>query len=241
MKVDYLFDCGFDQQTRQQVGEVPALLGLRTGLGDSRGVEREPHHASFVLYFFHFTSHKLTYFQIYRHEQIEQDINDHRFPDGISSATIKQSKILSHTVQIVLFVCCLGQEGFGPTDTDVNYAAMILHTLHTSTQDLIQNIETTFQYTLGSKSKFTCLTDEWLTMPAFTELEVRALFTSFGLTDSWMLIEPPFATSSFATTHLITMPGEKRWGREKMSCKHKSQTLWIYGKHPGICVISSMW
>lgn len=35
----------------------------------------------------------------------------------------------------VLF-CCLGQEGFGSVDANVNYVAMILHTLHTPTQDL---------------------------------------------------------------------------------------------------------
>lgn len=31
----------------------------------------------------------------------------------------------------------LGQEGLGPTDANVNYVAMILHTLHTSTQNLV--------------------------------------------------------------------------------------------------------
>lgn len=63
----------------------------------------------------------------------------------------------------------------------------------------------------------------WLTMPAFRELEVRALLISLGLTDSWMLGEPPLATSSLATTHLITIPGWKRWGREQISCEEKVQ------------------
>lgn len=48
---------------------------------------------------------------------------------------------------------------------------------------------------------------ERLTMPAFKEPEVRALLTSFGLTDNWMLRVPPFDVSNLATTHLITMPG----------------------------------
>lgn len=56
-------------------------------------------------------------------------------------------------------------------------------------------------------------------MPAFRELEVRALLSNFGLTDSWMLRDPPLALSSLATAHLITMPGWKRWGREQISCK----------------------
>lgn len=43
-----------------------------------------------------------------------------------------------HTFLAVGFGFCgfLGQECFGSTDADVNYEAMILHTLHTSTQDL---------------------------------------------------------------------------------------------------------
>lgn len=55
-----------------------------------------------------------------------------------SSVNDKQSKILCHTFSVVVFFLCgfLGQEGFGSVDADVNYVAMILHTLHTSTQDL---------------------------------------------------------------------------------------------------------
>lgn len=44
----------------------------------------------------------------------------------------------SHTVCVVVLVfhCFLWQEGFGSTEANVNYVAMILHTLHTPTQDL---------------------------------------------------------------------------------------------------------
>lgn len=44
-------------------------------------------------------------------------------------------------------------------------------------------------------------------MPALRVLEARALLTSFGLIDSWMLREPPLDVSTLATTHLNTMPG----------------------------------
>lgn len=55
-----------------------------------------------------------------------------------SSVNDRRSKILCHTFLVVVFVFCgfHGQEGFGSVDADVNYVAMILHTLHTSTQDL---------------------------------------------------------------------------------------------------------
>lgn len=60
-------------------------------------------------------------------------------------------------------------------------------------------------------------------MPAFRELVVRALLTSFGLIDSWMLREPPLEVSNFATTHLNIMPGEKRYGSEQISCRENDQ------------------
>lgn len=44
-------------------------------------------------------------------------------------------EMLRHTFRDV-FLRFLRQEGFGSTDANVNYAAMILHTLHTSTQGL---------------------------------------------------------------------------------------------------------
>lgn len=55
-------------------------------------------------------------------------------------------------------------------------------------------------------------------MPAFRELVVSALLTSFGLIDSWMLSEPPLEVSNLATTHLNNMPGQKRCGSEQISC-----------------------
>lgn len=38
-----------------------------------------------------------------------------------------------------VFYYLLRQEGFGPTDADVNYVAVILNAVHTSTQDLNQH------------------------------------------------------------------------------------------------------
>lgn len=60
--------------------------------------------------------------------------------------------------------------------------------------------------------------NDLITMPAFRELVVSALLTSFGLTDSWMLREPPLEVSNLATEHLNTMPGQKRCGSEQISC-----------------------
>lgn len=56
----------------------------------------------------------------------------------ISSVNVGRPKILCHTFRVVVFVfyCFLGQEGFGSIDANVDYVAVILHTLHTSTQDL---------------------------------------------------------------------------------------------------------
>lgn len=54
----------------------------------------------------------------------------------------------------------------------------------------------------------------FLTMPVFREVEERALLTCFGLTDSWMLREPPLDVSNLTITHLITMPGWKMFGSE---------------------------
>lgn len=54
-------------------------------------------------------------------------------------------------------------------------------------------------------------------MPAFRALVVSALLTSFGLIESWMLSKPPLEVSNLATTHLNTMPGQKRCGSEQIS------------------------
>lgn len=64
----YLFDRSFDQKTRQKVREVPAMCGFSTGLADGWGAVRKANHTPFVLYFFHWTSHILTHFQLWAHE-----------------------------------------------------------------------------------------------------------------------------------------------------------------------------
>lgn len=86
-------------------------------------------------------------------------------------------------------------------------------------------------------------------MPAFRDLEPRALLTSFGLIDSWMLIVPPLAVSSLAITHLSTIPGWKRWGKEKISCdvkepdiknnnKQRTPSVRVYSRHPPLCLLN---
>lgn len=58
----YLFDGGFDQQSGQKVGEVPALRGLGTVLA-ARGTDGETYQSPFVLHLIHHSRHTLTHFQ----------------------------------------------------------------------------------------------------------------------------------------------------------------------------------
>lgn len=70
-----------------------------------------------------------------------------------------------HTFQtaVFLFYFFHGQKGFRFTDTNVNNAAVILHTLHTSTQDLQQQQKKKNNYTVvyvtftGAVKQLNCL------------------------------------------------------------------------------------
>lgn len=61
----HLFDGGSDQQARQEVGEVPALLGVGTALGHGGGVCQEAHHTSAALNFIYLNRQILTHFKLW--------------------------------------------------------------------------------------------------------------------------------------------------------------------------------
>jgi len=66
------FDGGFDQKARLQVGEVPAVGGVRKGPGKGHGVNGETHDSPRTLHLVQSTRDALAHLQLWTREERER-------------------------------------------------------------------------------------------------------------------------------------------------------------------------